>query len=117
MALPTSGPISINDIDTEFSRGKNLNAYRGTTYYTSGGGPFTFSSTSIDMDDFYGTTVTAPTYTIEYLVVSGGAGGGGPFYSGGGGAGGYQTGSTTVTPGGAGMGVTVGGGGAGGNTT
>lgn len=58
MALPSSGPISMLAINTEFGRGTNLNAYRGTTYYTSSGGPFTFSSGTISMSDFYGTQVS-----------------------------------------------------------
>lgn len=60
MALPSSGTITMSQINTEFGRGTNLNAYRGTTYYTSSGGPFTFSSGSISMSDFYGTRATAP---------------------------------------------------------
>lgn len=53
--LPGSGAISINDINTVFGRGNNLNAYRGTSYYTSSSGPFTFSSGAISMSNFYST--------------------------------------------------------------
>lgn len=53
--LQTSGAISMSDINTVFSRGNNLNAYRGTTYYTASTGPNTFSSGAISFSDFYGT--------------------------------------------------------------
>lgn len=53
--LPGSGALSINDINTLFGRGNNLNAYRGTTYYTSSSGPFSFSAGAISMSSFYGT--------------------------------------------------------------
>lgn len=49
-------------INAEFGRGNNLNAYRGTTYYTSSGGPFTFSSGAISFSNFYGTQVNAPAF-------------------------------------------------------
>ncbi|CAB4123259.1 hypothetical protein UFOVP41_1, partial [uncultured Caudovirales phage] len=37
MALPSSGPLSLSAINTEFGRGTNLGSYRGTTYYTAAG--------------------------------------------------------------------------------
>ena len=63
--LPSSGAISINDINSVFSRGNNLNAYRGTTYYTTSGGPFTFSGGAISMSSFYGTG-PSPNFTLAY---------------------------------------------------
>jgi hypothetical protein len=51
-------------INAEFGRGNNLNAYRGTTYYTSSGGPFTFSSGAISFSDFYGTQVNSPSFSF-----------------------------------------------------
>lgn len=62
--LPGSGAISINDINTLFGRGNNLNAYRGTTYYTSSAGPFTFSSGAIAMSDFYNSGPSASTFSF-----------------------------------------------------
>lgn len=62
--LPGSGAISINDINTLFGRGNNLNAYRGTQYYTSSAGPFTFSSGAISMSSFYGTGPNANTFSF-----------------------------------------------------
>lgn len=68
--LPSSGALSINDINTLFGRGNNLNAYRGTTYYTSSAGPFTFSSGSISMNNFYGTGPIANRSTLTYTFSS-----------------------------------------------
>lgn len=51
-------------INAEFGRGNNLNSYRGTTYYTSGGGPFTFPSGAISFSNFYGTTPTSPSFSF-----------------------------------------------------
>lgn len=59
MPLPSSGVISLLDINNEFGRGYNLNAYRGTQYYTSSAGPFTFSSGTITFADFYGTQLAS----------------------------------------------------------
>lgn len=55
MALPSSGPLSMSQINAEFGRGNDLNSYRGTTYYTSSGGPFTFPTGAISFSNFYGT--------------------------------------------------------------
>ena len=65
-----------------------------------------------------GFTVTAPSYTINYLVVAGGGGGGGTstcgYQGGGGGAGGLLAGSVSSVPFGTPFTITVGAGGAGG---
>lgn len=68
--LPGSGALSINDINTLFGRGNNLNAYRGTTYYTSSSGPFTFPSGSISMSNFYGTGPQANRPALSYTFSS-----------------------------------------------
>jgi hypothetical protein len=65
MALPASGTLTMAQINTEFGRGNNLNAYRGTTYYTSGGGPFTFPSGAISFSNFYGTQVNSPSFSFS----------------------------------------------------
>ena len=59
MPLPSSGVISLLDINNEFGRGYDLNSYRGTQYYTSSAGPFTFSSGTITFADFYGTQLAS----------------------------------------------------------
>lgn len=52
--LQSSGAISMSEINSVFdSRGQNLNAYRGTTWYTAAGGSGTFSSGAISFSDFY----------------------------------------------------------------
>ena len=60
MAIPSTGSVSMSQINTEFGRGLNLNAYRGTTYYTASAGPFTFPSGSISMNNFRGTQASPP---------------------------------------------------------
>jgi hypothetical protein len=69
--LQTSGSISMSQINTVFGRGTNLNAYRGTTYYTATTGPNTFPSTSsaISFNNFYGTgPSSAVTVNINALT-------------------------------------------------
>lgn len=53
--LPTTGSLAMSDINGLFGRGNNLNAYRGTTYYTASTGPNTFSSGAISFSNFRGT--------------------------------------------------------------
>lgn len=50
----------MSQINTEYGLGTNLNAYRGTTYYTSSAGPFTFPAGTISMNNFRGTQANAP---------------------------------------------------------
>lgn len=60
MTLPASGPLSFSQINGEFARGLNLNAYRGTDYYTFAGGPFVFPASPISFNNFYGTSDINP---------------------------------------------------------
>lgn len=114
--LQSSGAISMSDINAQFGRGNDLNAYRGTQYYLSTGGAHNFPSGTISMSDFYGTKLAAnSTATVNVLVVAGGGGGnwgaqdnGG----GGGGAGGFSTQTSRSVSAGTTYTVTVGGGGA-----
>lgn len=64
MTLPASGALSISAINTEFGRGNNLNAYRGTTWYTDAGSSGTFSAGAISMNEFYGKRLTSPTFSF-----------------------------------------------------
>lgn len=60
MTLQSSGLIYMSQINAEFGRGNNLNAYRGTTWYTDAGGSGTFSAGSISFYEFYGKRLSAP---------------------------------------------------------
>lgn len=52
--LPSSGSLAMSTINSTFDgRGQNLNAYRGTAWYTAAGGSGTFSSGAISFNDFY----------------------------------------------------------------
>lgn len=55
----------MSQINAEFGRGNNLNAYRGTTWYTSGGSSGTFSSGAISFSEFYGKQATSPSGTFS----------------------------------------------------
>lgn len=69
MTLPTSGPLSLNQINNEFNRGRDLGAYRGTTWYTDAGASGTFTSTNLGLNQFYGKRVDAP-YRYGSLYVT-----------------------------------------------
>lgn len=89
MALPASGTISINDVNTEFGLGQNLNAYRGQLYGTTSGTAGVFPSGAISLSDFYSTkkvvaggptSLSAGSYTVQpyrtiTFTATGGAGG------------------------------------------
>jgi hypothetical protein len=100
MGTPSSGTISIYDINSVFGRGTDLNSYRGTTWYTPDSITMgTFSSGAISLSDFYnkqandpastgnqtfltpGTyAFTVPLYRNSLTVQIWGAGGGGGGY-------------------------------------
>lgn len=54
MTLPTSGPLSLADIDAEFSLGNDLYNYHGVTWYNDLGGSGVFSSGHLSIFEFYG---------------------------------------------------------------
>lgn len=96
MTLPSSGPLSLQAINAEFSLGTNLQSYQGVTWYTNSAGTGTFSSGALSMNAFYGkrktspvtpgsqtisatgnTNFTVPTYSSMTITIYGAAGGGG----------------------------------------
>ena len=54
----------MSQINGLFVRGNSLSNYLGTTYYTAGGGPFTFPGGPISFSDFYNTG-PSPNVTIS----------------------------------------------------
>ena len=67
MGTPASGTITMYDINAAFSRGYNLNAYRGTTWYSTGGiTTGTFSSGALSMNAFYGKQGYDPASTVTW---------------------------------------------------
>ena len=60
MTLPTSGPISFDEIHAEFGRGHDLGAYRNQIYYLPPDPTSRrFPSVDISVEDFYGTSPTS----------------------------------------------------------
>lgn len=89
MALQSSGPISLNDIATEFG---GSTPHSLSEYYGSGGAP---ASGPLSIGDFYGLSAS---FTFRILAVAaGGSGGGGGSNSGGGGGAGGQVEDFTVS--------------------
>jgi len=54
----------MSQINSVFGRGNSLSNYLGTTYYTAGGGPYSFPGGPISFSDFYGTG-PSPNVTIS----------------------------------------------------
>lgn len=98
MTLPTSGPISIGAINSEFGLGNSIGTYRGVRWFKDDNSRGYFDGASgnmapTDMSEFYGTRPSIPvspvsnqsqtngsTYTVPFyntitVVVTGGAGG------------------------------------------
>lgn len=79
MPLPTSGPISMNDIDTEFNLGKNMQSYWGVTYYKSDNVRRNFSNSGtgnfppISFSDFLGAMKTRPVVATGDVAYSNGS--------------------------------------------
>ncbi len=68
MTIKGSGSsLSMSEIDAEFGRGKNLNSYRGTTWWKDDFTTGTFSSGSISISDFYSKRLTSP-IPSAYLI-------------------------------------------------
>lgn len=91
--LPASGPLSMDDIDTEFGLGTDLDSYRGAQWWKNNAATGFFDEENIDIAEFYGkrgsspvtpgnTTITTsgyftvPTYSTLTVVLFGGSGGG-----------------------------------------
>lgn len=70
MTLPASGTLTMSAINTEFGRGNNMGAYRGTSWYTDAGASGTFSAGTIKYSDFYGKRKTSPTNNISLTITS-----------------------------------------------
>jgi hypothetical protein len=61
MTLQASGAITMAQINAEFGRGNNLNAYRGASYWLdSVASPYTFASTPLSFSDFYSKRGSSP---------------------------------------------------------
>lgn len=65
MAIKPSGySLSLNEINAEFGNGTNLNAYRGTTWFTANSSSGTFPSSNISINDFYSKRPYQPNLVI-----------------------------------------------------
>lgn len=71
MTLPTSGILSLNEINTEFSRGTDLFSYRGTSWSKDDGSSGNFSSGLISINDFLGTKLPASVSAVNPLPFNG----------------------------------------------
>lgn len=60
MTIKSSGALGFDEINAEFGRGTNLNAYRGTQWFTDLAGAGTFNTDNISFSEFYSKRVSAP---------------------------------------------------------
>lgn len=60
MTLPSSGTLTLAQINAEFGRGLNLNSYRGTQWWLDNGTTGTFPTGAISFSDFYSKRGTSP---------------------------------------------------------
>lgn len=60
MTLQASGLITMAQINAEFSRGNNLNSYRGTGWWTDAGASGSFPAGAISFSDAYSKRASAP---------------------------------------------------------
>lgn len=79
MTLQASGILYMSQINTEFGRGNDLNAYRGAPWWTDAGASGHFSAGQIGFADFYSKRATAP--ISNGYVDAAHIGGGGPSWS------------------------------------
>lgn len=71
MTLPSGGILEMYSINQEFGRGYDLNAYRGTPWYTDAGGSGTFSGGTISIAEFFGKRATSPHHPFGFDNFSG----------------------------------------------
>lgn len=60
MTIKASGSLSLQEINTEFGLGTNLNAYRGVRWWTDDNTTGTFNSSNISFNEFYSKRATSP---------------------------------------------------------
>lgn len=74
MTIKNSGTLGFNEINAEFNRGTNLNAYRGTNWYSDNGVSYgTFNVNNISFSEFYskrGTAFFVSTVSLGYTRTS-----------------------------------------------
>lgn len=67
MTLPSSGIITLADINGEFGLGHNLGAYRGAQWWKDDMSQGNFPTAPIAMSDFHAKRATSPAPVFQYL--------------------------------------------------